>query len=84
MEIEFHKKTLGDGFAEIRVVIPRPSSDSPDISVTGELARKTWIKFVLATSAGIAHSCNWRELAVAISDLWESVMVALQEEQKGD
>lgn len=69
-QMEFQKRTLEPGWAEVRIVMQRPGDDSPDFTVTGEDARLRWIKLVLSTASGIAHMLHDHETEIALVELW--------------
>lgn len=69
MDFEFEKRTLPDGWCEIRILAQRPLV-TEDYKYTGKQARECIAHFCLSSAAGIAHRLHQHELESALQALY--------------
>jgi len=66
---EFEKRTLENGWVEVRIITLRPLV-TPDYKLQGDEARPRIAHFFLSGAAGIADMMGVPSLSGALGDLW--------------
>ncbi len=77
MDYEIEKRTLGDGWVEVRFQVLRPL-DTADFKVSGRDARFRIAELFLSGAAGVCRSFGHDVLELRLNELWGVVREALQ------
>jgi hypothetical protein len=72
MNYEIEKRTLPDGWVELRFVYLRPTL-TPDFKLEGGAARRAIIHLFLSGAAGVADMMSCPRISGALWQLWADV-----------
>jgi hypothetical protein len=69
MNFEIEKRTLADGWVEVRLVTLRPKV-TPDFKYSGSEARQRIAELFLSGAAGICDAMGYPQLSMHLGELW--------------